>query len=124
MEALLSGGPSQAAELSVRNADNGDHVLCRPVGELDSAGSARLLAALAGTSFARLVIDLSDVSFVDSAGLGALLGTIRRAREVGGDVALCHPQRQPERLLRAAGFPHFVALATTVAEAVAALNHP
>ena len=43
-----------------------------------------------------LLIDLSAVPFMDSAGLGALIGGIRRAREAGGDVAVaCSRPRTP-----------------------------
>ena len=53
--------------------------ICRPVGELDAFTVSRFRQALAElASKPRLVIDLSGVPFVDTAGLGALIGGIRR----------------------------------------------
>ena len=37
----------------------------------------------------RLTIDMSGVLFIDSAGLGALIGGIRCTRELGGEVVVC-----------------------------------
>lgn len=37
----------------------------------------------------RLYIDLNDISFVDSAGLGAILALHKRLQRVGGEVVLC-----------------------------------
>lgn len=37
----------------------------------------------------RLVFDLERVRFVDSAGLGFLIGSLRRASEKGGGLVLC-----------------------------------
>lgn len=36
----------------------------------------------------KILFDLSGVRFVDSAGLGFLIGTLRRASEAGGDLKL------------------------------------
>jgi len=40
-----------------------------------------------------IVIDLSGVDFVDSAGLGAFIVTQKRARSLGGDLTLCSPSK-------------------------------
>jgi anti-sigma B factor antagonist len=71
-----------------------------------------------------LLIDLSGVSFLDSAGLGALIGGIRRTREMGGAVAVACGRPTLIRLLRTTGFDRLVPVADTVEEAAAALKSP
>ena len=46
------------------------------------------LAKAVQDGFQLLVIDMSDVSFVDSSGLGALIGGLKAARMAGGDLRL------------------------------------
>ena len=101
------------------------YTLCRPVGELDAFTVSQFRQALADLASApRLVIDMSAVPFLDSAGLGALIGGIRRARELGGDVAVACNRATLVRLLRTTGFDRIVTVADTVEEAVAALQQP
>lgn len=99
-----------------------DYTVCRPNGELDAytVGQFReSLAELAGAP--RLLIDLSDVPFMDSAGLGALIGGIRRTREAGGDVAVACSRPTLTRLLHTTGFDRIVPVTETVEEAASAL---
>jgi anti-sigma B factor antagonist len=67
---------------------------------------------------------MSEVPFVDSAGLGALIGGIRRTREAGGEVAVCCNRPTLVRLLHTTGFDRIVTVAETIEEAAAALNEP
>lgn len=48
---------------------------------------------------AHVVIDLSDTSFVDSSGLGALVAGLKRARQAGGDLRIAEPQEQVRMVL-------------------------
>jgi len=97
--------------------------VCRPVGELDAFTVSQFRQALAElASSAHLLIDLSGVPFVDSAGLGALIGGIRRVRELGGDVAVACPRPTLTRLLRTTGFDRIVTVTATVEESLAALG--
>ncbi len=101
------------------------YALCRPVGELDAFTVSQFRQALAElASTPRLLIDMSAVPFLDSAGLGALIGGVRRARELGGDVAVACNRTTLLRLLRTSGFDRIVTVADTMEEAAAALQQP
>ena len=103
--------------------DEGDgYTICRPVGELDAYTVGQFREALGElASRPKLLIDMSEVPFVDSAGLGALIGGIRRAREAGGEVAVCCNRPTLTRLLHTTGFDRIVTVAETVEDAAAAL---
>ena len=99
------------------------YTICRPVGELDAFTVSQFREALSEVAAnRRLLIDMSAVPFVDSAGLGALIGGIRRARELGGQVAVACNRPTLVRLLRTTGFDRIVTVAETVEEASAALD--
>ena len=109
--------------LDIQTEQADGYILCRPVGELDAFTVSQFrqaLAELAATP--RLLIDMSAVPFVDSAGLGALIGGIRRARELGGDVTVACNRPTLIRLLRTTGFDRIVIVAETVEEAAAVLR--
>lgn len=96
--------------------------VCRPVGELDALTVDEFREQLAAFSTATdLVIDLSEVPFMDSAGLGALIGGIRRLREAGGSVGVACNRPAVLRLLHTTGFDRIVTVSPSVEEAVAEL---
>ena len=110
-------------EIEVDHTDS--HTLCRPVGELDAYTVASFRDALGGLAQQpRVVIDLSEVPFMDSAGLGALIGGIRRTRENGGEVAVACSRPTLTRLLHTTGFDRIVPVTETVDAAVAAVIAP
>ncbi len=93
------------------------------VGELDALTATRLRQVLAGmASGTRVVIDLSEVAFIDSTGLNALVGGIRRIRECGGHVAVSSSSPRVRRLLTLTGFEKIVPLAQNVGEAAEKLD--
>jgi anti-sigma B factor antagonist len=106
------------------HVDQGDgYATCRPSGELDAYTVGQFREALAGLAETdRLLIDLSDVPFMDSAGLGALIGGIRRIREQDGRVAVACSRASLIRLLHTTGFDRIVPVAESVEDAVEALR--
>jgi anti-sigma B factor antagonist len=48
-------------------------------------------------------VDLSDVSFIDSTGLGMLVGVLKEARDMKGAVRLINPGREVRRILQVTG---------------------
>ncbi|MEE1658242.1 STAS domain-containing protein [Microvirga sp. CF3062] len=77
--------------------------LVRLSGRLDAAAAPQILARLkdiVAEGQSRLAVDLSEVSFVDSTGLGTLVSGLKAARKAEGDLRLVAPNSQVQRLLR------------------------
>jgi anti-sigma B factor antagonist len=94
-----------AFDIEISQQPDGTSVLAVN-GELDLASAAlfreRVGEAL-GTGARDLVIDLTDVEFIDSSGLGALLWAQHRAQAVGGDLHAVHCCPPVERAFALAG---------------------
>jgi anti-sigma B factor antagonist len=91
------------------------------VGSLDIATSPTVRAALTSASERgnhRLIVDLTKVDFLDSTGLGALIGGQRRAKEFDGEVRLVAKEGQILRLLRITGLLKVFSVYPTLDEAV------
>ena len=58
---------------------------------LDAGNSREFKSQIAPslTAGARLILDLSNLKFVDSSGLGALLSCLRQVNALAGDLKLC-----------------------------------
>jgi anti-sigma B factor antagonist len=95
-----------------------DPRIIRVVGELDSHTAGQLRDGIATTvGRPAVIIDIREVPFVDSAGLGALVGGIRRLHESGAVVVLCCDTSSVRRLFEVTGFDRMVAITGTLAEA-------
>jgi anti-sigma B factor antagonist len=76
-------------DIEMETAVDGRPVVCLR-GELD-AHNADTLRAVLGEQLDQtptLIVDMSGLSFIDSTGLGVLVGALRRARSLGGDISL------------------------------------
>ena len=69
-----------------------------------------------------LVIDLTDVTFIDSSGLSSLLSASARARRHGGTVALVLAQGEPPSIFRFRGVDRLLALYSSREEALSGLS--
>jgi len=84
--------------MSVRVERNDGGAILSLSGELDMATAPDLrqaIVAAVADGATDLVLDLSEVSFCDSVGLGIIVGGLKRARSHGGDLRL---RAVPERL--------------------------
>ncbi|MEE2768011.1 MAG: STAS domain-containing protein [Actinomycetota bacterium] len=71
-----------------------------PLGDLDMAGAPSLRQAVireVGEGHNTLVIDLSAVTFIDSSGLGVIVGALRRTRSHDGELVLVCPNPELRR---------------------------
>ncbi len=81
------------------------YVLIRLDGELD-VGSAQVFRNAVGPhagSGDEIVVDISDLRFCDSTGLGALVAVYRGATGAGARLHLCAPQPQLSKTLGVTG---------------------
>lgn len=100
---------------------NGPTIL-RVEGELDSFTAAQLRDGFANVvGGGDTLIDISGVPFMDSAGLGALIGGIRRLREAGSIVAVCCNRSSVSRLLQMTGLDRIVTISDSYGEAMQVL---
>jgi anti-sigma B factor antagonist len=110
-------------EIRVDRPESADYVQLCPEGELDAYSVAQFREAFAelGTE-PRLIVNLAGVQFMDSAGLGALIGGIRKVRDNDGRIAVFCDRANISRLLHTTGFDRIVPVKEDLGEAVSALD--
>jgi anti-sigma B factor antagonist len=94
----------------------------RPAGQIDAATAGRLRAELeqATSADARVIVDLGAVDFLDSTGLGVLIGGLRRARVNGGALRVVCTERKMLELFRVTGLTDVLDVHQSCAEALRA----
>lgn len=94
----------QGAELDGHGPE--DLVVVSVAGELDLTSADRLRHALRmalESHSGAVVVDVGEISFIDAAGIGVLIGGATKARETGARFALRHPSRAVTRVLSLLG---------------------
>jgi anti-sigma B factor antagonist len=108
-------------EIKIEELDG--YTLCSPSGELDAYTVASFREALSRlVEHKRVLIDLSAVPFMDSAGLGALIGGIRKAREAESEIAVVCEGPAVSRLLHTTGFDRLVPVTESIEDALEILD--
>lgn len=80
-----------------------DYAVIRPEGRLTATTVPQLRKAvdeLVGGGSPRIVVDLGGTEFVDSSGLGALIGGLKSARLAGGDLRIAATTESVRKVLR------------------------
>lgn len=69
-----------------------------------------------------LVIDVASITFMDSSGLGVILGRYREIKERGGRLFFVRPNPQIKRILQLSGFEKISEFANSAAEVLALIR--
>ena len=88
-------------------------------GELDAYTAPQLrkvLDELLDGSVSRLIVNLSGTSFIDSTGLGVLVGAARKARSQDGELVLDQPTNSVHRVLQITGLTLSISVRNAPAE--------
>ena len=107
--------------MQLTSETSGSATIVRVSGSVDSLTADALLAALQShvdDGRVRLVCDLSAVEYTSSAGLRALLATLKATRQQGGDFRLAAVRPSVHRVLELSGFTSILKLYGDVDAAV------
>jgi anti-sigma B factor antagonist len=110
-------------ELSLSTYDSGDHKVLEVGGEVDVYTAPRLrekLVELVEQGARHVVVDLSRVEFLDSTGLGVLVGALKRLRAVNGTFGLVCAHERLLKIFRITALDRVFQLYDTVAAATGA----
>jgi anti-sigma B factor antagonist len=90
-------GKERRVELTLNDRKEGDWTVLEVGGEVDVYTAPKLrerLVELVGDGQYRIIVDMTKVEFLDSTGLGVLVGGLKRIRSHEGNLALvCNAER-------------------------------
>ena len=109
--------------LSIQTRYRAAHVLVTVAGEIDITTVPQLRGRLAPLAAAgrAVIADLTDVTFLDAAGLGVLAGAAGKAAASGGSLHVVSGRYQARRIFALTGLDRQIPLARTLTEALAGL---
>lgn len=110
-------------EVSVTSRPSGERTVVRVAGEIDVYTAPVLreeLARLADAGHNDLVVDLTGVPFMDSTGLGVLVGALKRVKTHGGELSLVIDQEKVLKVFRITALTQVFPIFETVDEALKA----
>lgn len=90
------------------------------MGGPDASTLNSTLHQLLGEGTRRVVLDLSGVQFINSSGLGLLIGGVNAMRSAGGSLKVAGASEKVRTLIKITKLEQIFELYSTVAEAVAA----
>ncbi len=100
----------------------GGEAVVQLAGRLDLLAAATVkqrLSQAVADGHRRLVVDLGGVTFIDSSGLGALIGGLKAARLAGGNLRIARPGSQVRLTLELTTLDQVLHPYATVEEALA-----
>ena len=108
-------------EFTVSTRNEAPFTVVEVGGEVDVYTAPRLREAVVtaiDSGNTRLVIDVENVEFLDSTGVGVLVGALKKVRSVGGTLDIVCTQPRLLKIFGITGLDKVFGLHTSVAEAV------
>ncbi len=105
-------------DLRLENGASGDAVVVAVAGELDALSAPQLdehLTEVLAESPSLVVMDLTEVDFLDSTGLGVLIKALTHLRETGGELAVVATSPRILKVLTITGMDQIMSVGESVA---------
>jgi anti-sigma B factor antagonist len=117
----LSSDTVSSVQINVRAHIEGDWTVLTVAGELDVVGAPQVRqSVMDAVKDGRrcLVLDLSGVDFIDSFGIGVLVGALKRVRLLDGDLLMVVPEPRVRRVLEVCDLDRVFTLHRSLADAL------
>lgn len=93
--------------MKIKTAKSGDNLIISLQGELDEsvADYTRKMidSLLGGEKWRNIIFDMSEMTFMDSTGIGVLLGRYKLIKKMGGAAMISGANKQIDRVLSMSG---------------------
>lgn len=107
--------------MQIEQSERDGIVVLTTSGRFNMVSAPRVKARIDETVAAgnpRIVVDLAGVEFMDSSGLGALIGGLKTARQASGDLRIAAPGEQVVTVLKLTNLDRILRPYASVEEAV------
>lgn len=114
---LAAPVPFSAVQLVIRREQRPPWTVLSAFGDLDVAGAPELrqaVVAAVADGLVHIVLDLSAVDFVDSFGLGVVVGAVKRLRQRDGELAVVCPEPRVRRVFELCDLDRILPLHTSM----------
>ena len=97
-------------------------ILIKIDGELDHHMASRIKDAsdkkMQSTNAVNVIFDLTNMTFMDSSGIGVIMGRFKKARTLGGKTAIFGTDAQTLRIMKMSGIDKVVKIVPSIEKAV------
>jgi len=104
-----------------RHALKDDTLVIKPGRMLDNYNARDMVEAITSAQaegYKFIIMDMADLEFLSSAGVGSILGTVGASREMGGDIILCNVSDTILHVLKVLDLADFLIIKSTEKEAL------
>lgn len=106
----------------IKNIGEKRTILIKVEGELDHHMAAKIKEEadrkMCSTNAVNVIFDLSDMTFMDSAGIGVMMGRFKKARTLGGKTAVYGTNAQTLRIIKMCGMDKVIKIVPCFEKAV------
>lgn len=108
--------------MQVKFSNKGSTLVVQITGELDHHSieyiREKIDAEMMKSTTRNMVLDFSKVSFMDSSGIGVVMGRYKNIRNLNGNMALIHVSPQIRRILDMSGVLRLISVYDTLEDAI------
>ena len=107
---MLNRGDDMTSKVSFKVVDS--HLIIKFEGELDNMATyqykSKLCEVIKLNEFEMVIMDLNNVTFIDSSGIGLILGRYNQIQKYGGHLILCGINKHIKKTIQISGIASII----------------